>query len=243
MDKTKFMIVDPDERFSDLVGQFIRNYEEIEYLGAQHNGQDGLLHIRMSQPDVVLFDLVMPGMDGIALLRSVNELPNPPAMICCTRFYSDVALDAIRTFGAAYVIFKPVELHALYPAIISCAQIHKNLRNSMPCLSDLDENDNCSSAYIRNYIVSLGISSKLVGCTYLAEGVRLARMDISLTRNLSKGLYLEISRNMHSTPTRIERSIRNAISTAYQNGRLDSRMVTCPSNKEFINFVLRNIDS
>lgn len=97
-------------------------------------------------------------------------------------------------------------------------------------------------ADIRNYIVSLGIPSKLVGCNYLTEAVRFALTDASLTRNLSRGLYLEISRSMNTTPSRVERSIRNAISVAYEKGELDGNMITCPSNKEFINYVLRNID-
>ena len=74
------------------------------------------------------------------------------------------------------------------------------------------------NAHIRNYLVSLGIPSKLSGCSYLTEAVRLAKLDSTLMRNLSRGLYLEISRNLNSTPCRIERSMRSAISIAYHRG-------------------------
>lgn len=242
MNKIKLLMADSDTHFTELAQRFLQNFPDIEIAGVESDGQDALRNIRALHPDAVLFDLVLPGMDGIALLRSVNALSNPPAMICCTRFYSDVALEAMRTYGAAYVMFKPVELQALHPAIVSCTQLHMKMRSMNRSVEAAEQDNTRSVARIRNYIVSLGVPSKLIGCSYLTEAVRLAGNDLTLTRNLSKGLYLEISRSMNTSPTRIERCIRNAISAAYQNGGLEGKMVTCPSNKEFINFLLRTID-
>ena len=242
MQQIRLLIADQDAYFADLVQQYLKNIPDIKLMGIEANGHAAFQKIRSQHPDVVLFDLVLPEMDGIALLRKVNEMNNPPAMICCTRFYSDVALEALRTYGAAYVLFKPIELHALHPAIISCTQLHQKLRRLKNCTSASEAANQISSNHIHNQIVSLGIPSKLIGCSYLTEAVRLAYADISLTRNLSKGLYLEISRNMNTSPIRIERCIRNAISVAYQNGTLKEKMVSCPSNKEFINYLLRTIE-
>ena len=242
MDKIKLVIADPDAAFADMAARFMKNFSNIQVVGCEQNGQDALRVIRSSHADAVLFDLVLPGMDGLSLLRNVAEIHNPPAMICCTRFYSDVAMEALRNLGAAYVMYKPVELQALHPAIVSCTELHQRMRRSKRSMEAGLDSSKHGSAHIRNYIISLGVPSKLVGCTYLTEAVRLARMDVTLVRNLSKGLYLEISRSMNTTPTRIERSIRNAITIAYQSGGLDGRLVSCPSNKEFINYVLRTID-
>lgn len=242
MEKIKLLIVDTDTRFVDQVCRFLKNFPDIQVSGCEQNGQDALRIIRNTHPDAVLFDLLLPGLDGISLLRNVSDMHNAPAMICCTRFYSDVALEAMRTFGASYLLFKPVELHALHPAIVSCAELHRKMRRLSPAVHGEQLDYTHHSVHIRNYIVSLGVPSKLIGCSYLAEAVRLAREDASLTRNLSKGLYLEISRSMNTTPSRIERCIRNAISIAFQSGGLDGKMINCPSNKEFINYILRTID-
>lgn len=240
-EKLKLLIADSDMNFTESATLFLSNFPDIEILGCEANGQDALHRIRSAHPDVVLFDLVLPGLDGISLLRSVHEMRNPPIMICCTRFYSDVAMEAVRTYGAAYMLFKPVELKALHPAIVCCAEMHQKMCR-MSCVPPESEPDGAQrGAQIRNYIVSLGVPSKLIGCSYLTEAVRLGQSDVALTRNLSKGLYLEISRSMNTTPTRVERCIRNAISAAYQAGGLDGKMITCPSNKEFINYVLRTI--
>lgn len=242
MDKIKLLIVDQDTRFAELSQRFLQSFTDINVIGMDTNGQDGLKSVRNMHPDAVLFDLVLPGMDGITFLQSVNALPNPPAMICCTRFYSDVALEGLRIFGAAYVMFKPMELQALHPAIVSCTQMHRKMRKLHNDIASPDHANKQDAVRIHNYIVSLGVPAKLIGCSYLTEAVRLATTDLNLTRNLSKGLYLEISRNMNTSPARIERCMRNAISAAYHNGGLIGKMVSCPSNKEFINYLLRTID-
>ena len=213
MEKIKLLIVDMDAAFAELVKSFMKNFPDIELIGCEQNGQDGLRVIRSAHPDAVLFDLVLPGIDGISLLRSVNEMRRPPVMICCTRFYSDVAMEAMRTFGAAYLLYKPIELQALHPAIVSCTQLHRRMRASLPRIPDEDDSGK-SHAHIRNYIVSLGIPSKLIGCSYLTEAVRLGRMDVTLTRNLSKGLYLEIARSMNTTPVMVNRDTRWVTTTA-----------------------------
>ena len=243
MDSLKVLIADSDDQFSERVGHYLSNFPDMDILGRVHSGRDALRRIRADLPDAVLFDLVLPELDGIMLMRSVMALPSPPAMICCTRFYSDVAQEAARIYGACHLLFKPLELKTLRPTISACTQLHRSVRRSNRAAMDADPGTGAHFTHIRNQLVALGIPSKLIGCGYLAEAVRLAAADVSLTRNLSKGLYLEISRSMNTTPSRVERCIRNAISVAYQSGGFEGKLLTCPSNKEFINYVLRSMDS
>ena len=241
-EKIKLIIADADDSFSELAGHYLSNLPDMEILGRERSGRAALHRIRSELPDAVLFDLILPELDGISLLRAVMDMPSPPAMICCTRFSSDVALEAARTYGACYLLYKPVELKVLYPAISACTHLHRSIRRINRAALESDSGAGQQFARIRNHLVALGIPSKLIGCGYLAEGVRLAASDVSLTRNLSKGLYLEISRSMNTTPSRVERCIRNAISVAYQSGNFEGKLLTCPSNKEFINYVLRTME-
>ena len=242
MEKIRLLIADSDDQFSELVGHYLSNFPELELLGRERSGRDARRRIHAELPDAVLFDLILPDLDGLSLLRDAMSMPSPPAMICCTRFYSEVIVEAVRTYGASYLIFKSVELKALHSAITACAQLHRSVRRNNRAAQDAEADSGHQLSRIRNYLVSLGIPSKLIGCSYLAEGVRLAARDITLTRNLSKGLYLMVSRNMNTTPPRVERCIRSAISAAYLSGSLEGKMLTCPSNKEFINYVLRTLE-
>ena len=241
-EKIRLLIVDTDDQFSELAGHHLSSYPDMEILGRERSGRSALHRIRADLPDAVLFDLILPELDGITLLRSVMDLPSPPAMICCTRFYSDVALEAARTYGASYLLYKPVELKTLHLSISACTKLHRSVRRINRTALDADAGSERQFSRIRNHLVSLGIPSKLIGCGYLAEGVRLAASDVTLTRNLSKGLYLEISRSMNTTPSRVERCIRNAISVAYQSGGFEGKLLGCPSNKEFIHYVLRSME-
>ena len=242
MDKIRLAIADADAQFTEQLCRFFKIYADIEIVAVEHNGQDALQQVKRLRPDVVMFDLVLPGLDGISLLRAINDLSDPPATICCTRFYSDVALEATRVYGASYLLYKPIELHTLHPVIVSCTTMHRDMKRLSSSISLENADRTRVDAHIHNYLVSLGIPSKLIGCRYLTEGVRLARQDGTLLRNLSRGLYLEISRNMNTTPSRIERSMRNAINVAYHSGGLDRKLPHCPSNKEFLNYVLGNIE-
>lgn len=236
MEKIRMAIIDADATFVQRIEGALQRHGDIEIIGTAADGASGLELVRKKQPDAVLFDLILPGLDGISVLKELCLLKKPPMAICCTQFYSSVSLEICRNLGAAYFLYKPVDCIALPETIRGCYASFKLLRQAEHA-SDAERSG--SALEIRNFLVSLGIPSRLIGCSYLAEAIRLAQRDVSLTQNLSKGLYLEISRSMNTTPVCIERSIRSAISAAYQSGRLGEQMITCPSNKEFINYVLR----
>lgn len=235
------MIADTDIRFMESVCSYLKSNSEIDVIGTETNGRQALHRIMAEHPDAVLFDFVLPGIDGLSLLRTINETRNPPVTICCSRFYSDVAVEAARAFGASYMLYKPVELHSLRSAIVTSISMKSSLLSQFNSCA-VSGKPAVNTLHVRNYIVSLGIPSKLIGSSYLTEGIRLALEDSSLLANLSKGLYLEISRNMNTTPARIERCMRNAISAAYHNGALFNKMNACPTNKEFLHYVLSTLD-
>ena len=242
MDSLRILIIDPDQEFCERASASLNAHSGIEVVGIENSGEDGLRKLISLRPDLVLFDLVLPQIDGLSLLKRINEIPRPPATVCCTRFYSDVILEGVRLLRASYILFKPIDFRSLPEIVQHCHMLHLNVLGNDPMAFGKDADASRQSLMIRNYLVSLGISSKLSGCSYLVEAVRLAKSDPSLMRNLSKGLYLEIGHCTESTSARIERSIRNAVSTAYESGRLDPRLINCPSNKEFINFVLRTMN-
>lgn len=241
MNKIRVLIADHDVRFTDYIVNALKIYPEIEVHAAVDNGIDALREVKSTKIDALVFDLLLPGLDGITLLRSVNEIKNPPATLCCTRFYSDVALEATRSYGASYVLYKPLDAHVLYTAILYSTNSLQKVKQMQRAIFSANADSEKLRMYVRNFIVTLGVPSKLIGCSYLTEAVLLAKNDAMLIRNLSRGLYLEVARIMRTTPNCVERSIRNAISNAHCSHSLPDSFLQCPSNKEFIRYVLQNL--
>ncbi len=83
--------------------------------GEAANGQDALLQCEQAQPDVLLLDIRMPGMDGLETARHLQLLSQPPAIIFTTA-YNDYALQAFETHAVDYLL-KPVRRERLQEAL------------------------------------------------------------------------------------------------------------------------------
>jgi DNA-binding NarL/FixJ family response regulator len=80
---------------------------------ATATGTDAVREIRLARPDVVLLDIRMPDVDGLAVLRDVVAAPDHPAVAMLTTFDSDEYIGAALRLGAAGFLLKdtdPVQL-------------------------------------------------------------------------------------------------------------------------------------
>ena len=69
-----------------------------------------------------------------------------------------------------------------------------------------------------NHLNSVPIGSHLKGYHYLLTGIMALIKDETMKNNITKALYPYIAKKWQSTPVRVERAIRNAIATAWDNG-------------------------
>lgn len=69
------------------------------------NGQQAIDELAHSKPDVVLMDIQMPVMDGIAATRRICELANPPHVVALTTFSTlDYVVPALRAGASGYLV-------------------------------------------------------------------------------------------------------------------------------------------
>ena len=231
----RIYVADIDPIFIRSVRMAFAGCRESEIVGDSGSGLRALADVRRLRPDVLLTDVQLPEMDGIALLRQVRRLAHPPAVVVCTRFYSCASMDWAYRYGASYFLCKPVDYDSLPRLLSDCA--------AAPAPVAVDDAQSGErerrAAGLREILTDFGISPKLNGCAYLIESVLRAREDALLLRNLSRGLYVELARSMGSTVPRVERSLRSAIDIAYERGSLKSRFSSRPSNKQFIEYLLK----
>ena len=80
MDKKKILIIDDEENFCNLVKKNVEKTNGFEVYTAT-NGDDGIKLIKEIKPDLILLDIIMPGLDGgdvVSLIRSDESIKNTP---------------------------------------------------------------------------------------------------------------------------------------------------------------------
>ena len=94
----KILIVDDEKPARDRLSRMVGVLNEHELVGEAVNGVEALGMTQSLEPDIVLMDIRMPGMDGIEAARHIARLQQPPAVIFTTA-YSDHALEAFEIQG------------------------------------------------------------------------------------------------------------------------------------------------
>jgi NarL family two-component system response regulator LiaR len=96
---------------------FIRVKADLELVGEARDGRDALHQCEELQPDVVLMDLVMPRMDGVAATRAIRDRWPEVQVIALTSFQDrELVQDAVKA-GAIGYLLKDVSVEELAQAV------------------------------------------------------------------------------------------------------------------------------
>ena len=109
MEKLNVAIADDNERMLQLLDQIVRSDEELEVVGKAGNGEDLIEIIKEKEPDVVLLDIIMPKLDGLAVMDRINHEENikKPAFIVISAVSQEKTTEDAFELGADYYILKP----------------------------------------------------------------------------------------------------------------------------------------
>ena len=101
------LIVDDEPLARSRLKRLLNESHEAEVIGEASNASEALALVEKLQPDLVMLDIEMPGMDGLTLAEALNQLPIPPAIVVVTA-HPEHALDAYRVGPSDYLL-KPVD--------------------------------------------------------------------------------------------------------------------------------------
>jgi len=109
------LVVDDDPLIRDLLVQFLslRGYRA---LGVK-DGHDALRMVEEASPDVILLDMIMPGMAGIEVLQALHDKEYPGGIIIMTGSHNEELLEDAWALGPQEVLVKPIDLERLLTAI------------------------------------------------------------------------------------------------------------------------------
>ncbi len=98
-----------DERLAcDELGYLLKDFPEIEVIGMVHNGLDAVKAIEEQRPDLVFLDVQMPGLNGLGVIRKLQEKGVPLPHFVLATAYDHYAVDAFR-FEAMDYLLKPID--------------------------------------------------------------------------------------------------------------------------------------
>jgi DNA-binding NarL/FixJ family response regulator len=101
----RVVVVDDEPMVCAHLRTILGSAPDIEVVDEAHDGAAGVEAVVRSRPDVVLMDLRMPVLDGIAAIERIVKLSNPPIVVVLTTFDADqYVLRALRAGAAGFLV-------------------------------------------------------------------------------------------------------------------------------------------
>ena len=251
MKKIKVCIVDDNRELVSLLEEYISSQDDMEVVGVGHNGQECLEIIDQVDPDVLVLDIIMPHLDGLAVLEKLrnsnrSHLPN---VIMLTAFGQEDVTKKAVDLGASYFILKPFDMENLASHIRQVSGVMNPVirKSSSTYRPQVESKPKNLDASITSIIHEIGVPAHIKGYMYLREAISMVYNDIELLGSITKVLYPDIAKKFNTTASRVERAIRHAIEVAWSRGNIDSisslfgytvsMSKAKPTNSEFIAMV------
>lgn len=256
MDKIKLAIADDNKELVRTMTTYFEKHPEVEVIWTAHNGNVCLSMLEENAPDVLLLDIIMPHLDGIAVLETIGTLSNYQDLhvIMLTAFGQEDVMSQAASLGASYFMLKPFEFDRLINQILQIARVNKPSRpltqpSSEPVSGVVSRK--VLDTTITTIIKEIGVPAHIKGYAFLREAIQMVYTDVDLLGSVTKVLYPDIAKNFNTTPSRVERAIRHAIEVAWNRGNYEviSKMFgytvhhlkSKPTNSEFIAMIADKI--
>lgn len=233
--KYNLLIVEDNINELNIMSSFLSKKNIFNTIKTANNGENAIELAKKYKPDIVLLDIVMPGIDGISVLESFKKNNIKTKVIIISALsVNPITLNTMK-LGALYYMVKPFDLDVVYERILNVLSII--------------EDDNILMR-ISSYLQLLGISTSLKGYNYLRDSIFYfishKEEDIQL-----KTIYEEIAKRKGLSYKSVERAIENAIDTAMKKNTTNTYFeffgntindIRCkPTAREFITTVVDKI--
>ncbi|MDZ4141488.1 MAG: LytTR family DNA-binding domain-containing protein [Methylotenera sp.] len=111
----KLIIADDEAPARNRLCELLGDMDDVNIVAQAKNGQEALRLANQHQPDIMLLDIRMPGMDGVEAAQHLQKMAKPPAVIFTTA-YDSYALQAFDLNAVDYLL-KPIRFERLQTAI------------------------------------------------------------------------------------------------------------------------------
>jgi len=230
LNKITVGIVDDNREFVQVMADYLNEQEDMEVIGVAYDGEECLNLLGKVEPDVLLLDLIMPHLDGLAVLEKLRENKDYyPSIIMLTAFGQEEVMRKAVQHGASYFILKPFDFEHLVNKVRDVMnqnhpkQTQQNnvyINNASTEVKEVKKED--IETNITNIMHEIGVPAHIKGYLYLRKAITMVYHDIELLGSVTKILYPDIAKEFNTTASRVERAIRHAIEVAWNRGNIDT---------------------
>ena len=251
METVRVVVADDNIQLRDMVAAYLSQQNGIEIVGAAQDGVEALRMVQEQLPDVLVCDMIMPQMDGYAVLErlSTMKLERMPVVIALTALGRDDFIARAINLGVSYYMVKPFDFAMLaqriYEAVGANSRAEAFSRQITRETGDTGKES--LEERIANLFLTVGIPAHIKGYQFLREAVRMVIENPEMMGRITKELYPGIAHRFGTTSSKVERAIRHAIEVAWNRGRIEAldeafgrnvcSLEDKPTNGEFIALV------
>ena len=195
-------ITDQHEDFTLALAGALRSRFHVETCA---DGARALERIRAERPDVLILELLIPGINGLELVKTVRAEGLCPTVIVASAFFSNFAVDALQRYQVDFVVRKPCTISSVTDLLEEMLSVPE-----LPLPVAPDPGNAVSSM-----LLALNMPSHLRGFRYCRSAVLLCAQDPGC--QVTKVIYPHIAKQFNSSNTAVEKAIRSAIHAAWKN--------------------------
>lgn len=227
MKKLKVLVADNQVVVRQQLLQELRKDNYIEVVGAVDNGKEAYEIFERENPNVVIFDLLLPIYDGYALLDKMNQhgVNGEQKLVMTTPLTNNLLVSEAFNQGVDYVLTKPYDVGTMSLKIRTLYDRMNKAENSENIVSfdnmrkirfnSIDKTFQKLDEMIARRLNEIGIPVRLKGYRYIITAVKEVLGNDGKLDAVTKVLYPDIARKHDSTAQRVEKAIRHAIEVAW----------------------------
>lgn len=209
--KINVLMIDDNEYIVNKVKQYFSKHEVIDLVLTAVNGKEGLDLIvnQKDKYDLILMDLIMPEIDGIALLEKMKEKNIQKHVIILTSYKKEYTVKAVSEYNIDYYMLKPFNLESLEKRILEIMNVKER---------KVSDKEMDLRIKISDMLHNLGVPSHIRGYQYIRDGIVMMYEEPDMLKGITKEIYPELALKYNTTTSRVERAIRHAIEVSWSRG-------------------------
>ncbi len=235
----KVAITDDNQQYAEMIRAYLQSKEDIEVVGIAEDGFGCMDLVRKEKPDILLLDMMMKHMDGIAVLDRIQRMAPKPKVIILSGMTSDFMVERAMLKGAMDYLVKPFDMECLYERIVDIGRsgygygLYQQADSATMMAAEPmatyhtskrgrgDNRRKPIEVVVTELMHEMGVPAHVKGYQYLRDAILRALSDESLANNITKELYPKVAAKYNTSPDRVERAIRHAIELAWVRGNVD----------------------